>query len=65
MTTTDSIAFSSGVGHAAALAQTSLNLTFNGQVVPYQRTQVANQINGVVNSIHFKPGQRVGRGDLL
>lgn len=50
---------------AGALAGTPLELTFKGRVEPHQRTQVANQVTGMVSEVNFQPGQRVNRGDLL
>lgn len=49
----------------AAWAQSTLDLTFDGRVEPLARTQVANQITGVVSEVHFNPGQRVNSGDLM
>lgn len=50
---------------AVAWAQSSLELTFKGRVEPNKRTQVSNQITGQVSEVHFKPGQRVERGELM
>jgi RND family efflux transporter MFP subunit len=50
---------------AGTLAGTPLELTFKGRVEPHQRTQVANQVTGMVSEVHFQPGQRVDRGELL
>jgi membrane fusion protein, multidrug efflux system len=50
---------------AMAWAQSSLELTFKGRVEPNKRTQVANQITGQVSEVHFQPGQRIERGQLI
>lgn len=50
---------------APAIGQDRLELTFNGSVEPQQRAQIANQIDGVVEDVHFQTGQPVARGDLL
>ncbi|MDX2289925.1 MAG: efflux RND transporter periplasmic adaptor subunit [Hyphomicrobiaceae bacterium] len=48
-----------------AVCQTVVEFTFPGRVEPRQRVQVANQISGIVESIHIEAGQRVTRGDLM
>ena len=49
----------------SVLAETPLELTFKGRVEPRARIQIANQVTGVVSAVHFKPGQRIGRGEPM
>lgn len=50
-------------GHA--VGQPILEFKFPGRVEPRQRVQVANQINGIIKTIHVDAGQRVTQGDLM
>ncbi len=48
-----------------SMAAAAAEFTFDGVIAPRQTVQVANQIDGVVQRIHVKPGQRVRAGELL
>lgn len=50
---------------APVLGQELVEFRFEGRVEPLQRVQVANQVSGVVSGVHFEPGQRLERGDLM